>query len=101
MKINKLKQLIKHIVIESLDALKEEHQRGEWWIDETGGTTYCDIDVGDSGHEGVVIQYLAHEILSHFGIESDEPGYISEYEDQIKQSLIEDGRLSEEELEEW
>lgn len=101
MKTNKLKELIKRIVNESLDSLMEDHQRGEWWIYEDGSTTFADIDIGDSGHEGVVIQYVAHEILEHFGIQTDEPGYISEYEDLIKENLMSDGRMSEKDLEKW
>jgi hypothetical protein len=101
MKINKLKELIKRIVCESLDALQEEHQKGEWWIDNTGGTIYADIDIGDSGHEGVVIQSLSHEILSHFGIEENEVGLLGDYEEQIKQSLIDDDKFSEEDQELW
>lgn len=101
MKTKKLEELIRRIVSEHLNALEEEHQSGEWWIDETGGTTYADIDIGDSGHEGVVIQYLAHEILSHFGVDTDEPGYITEYEDRIKENLIHDERMSEQDLADW
>lgn len=101
MKINKLEELIRRIVCEHLNALEEEHQKGEWWIDESGGTTYADIDIGDSGHEGVVIQYLAHEILSHFGIDADEPGYISDYEEAIKESLLADEKMSEQDLADW
>jgi len=101
MKVNQIKKLIKYIVAEAVDIMREEHDTGEWWIDESGQTTYCDNTVTDQGHEAVVIGYLIHEILSHFGIEEDEPGKLSNYEESIKENLIEDGRLSEEELEEW
>jgi hypothetical protein len=101
MKINKLEELIRRIVCEHLNALEEDHQRGEWWIDDSGGTIFADIDIGDSGHEGVIIQQLAHEILSHFDVDTDEPGYISEYEDRIKENLIHDDRMSEQDLADW
>lgn len=80
--------------------MSEDHQKGEWWIDETGGTEYADGDVGDFNHEAVVIGKLNRDILAHFGIDVDEGG-ISNYEDEIKQSLIDDDRLTEDELHEW
>lgn len=101
MKTNNLRNLIKHIVNEALDSLVEEHERGEWWIDESGHVTFADIELGDSGHEGVVIQYLAHEILEHFGIDSDEPGLLSDHEESIKHSLLAHKEMSEEDLADW
>jgi hypothetical protein len=98
---SQVKHLIKTIVCEVLSMLPESHQSGEWWIDDSGQTIFADIDIGDSGHEGVVIQNLTHEILSHFGIEVDEPGYLNTYEDEIKQSLIDDGRFTEEDADVW
>ncbi len=98
---NNIRDLIEHIVKETIDIMQESHQRGEWWIDETGGTVFADGDIGDSNHEGVVIQNLSHEILSHFGIEKDETGELGEYEENIKESLVDDGRLSGDELEAW
>lgn len=98
---DKLNNLIKKVINETIDVMTEEHDHGEWWIDETGGTTYCDNQVSDQGHESVVIQALTHEILGHFGIEEDEPYPISDYEDTIKQTLINDGRLEEDELAGW
>ncbi len=96
-----LKELIKAIICETLQIMKETHERGEWWIDDTGGTIFADIDIGDSGHEGVVISNVAHEILSHFGIDTDDAGYLSEYEDRIKEELIADGKMSEQDLKDW
>lgn len=81
--------------------LQEGYQRGEWWIDETGNTIFADGDVGDQNHEAVVIQNLVHEILSSFGIHEDEPGELASYEDTIRDGLIGDGQLSEEELKVW
>jgi len=101
MKIEQLEELIQRIVCESLDALSEDHQKGEWWIDDHGQTIFADIDIGDSGHEGVVIQYLVHEILSHFGIEEHEVGLLIHYDDQIKQALIDDDNFSEEDAQQW
>lgn len=101
MKQNNLEQLIRQTIHEIFDVMREEHERGEWWIDESGGTIFADGDVGDSNHEAVVIGNLRHEILSHFGIEEDEPGELADYEESIKESLIADGRLSEEEMLEW
>jgi hypothetical protein len=83
-------------------VLFEEHDRGEWWIDESGNTVFADGDVGDANHEAVVIMTLASEILSHFGIDSDPEGSgIVNYEDSIKQTLIDDDRMDEDELQCW
>lgn len=100
MKID-FKTLIRKIVSETIDVMKEAHDRGEWWIDDHGGTTYCDNTIGDQGHESVVIQAVSHEILSHFSIHDDEPGTLDNYEESIKQSLIADDRLDEKELQGW
>lgn len=101
MKINQLIKLIQEAIHQNLSNLAEDHQRGEWWIDDMGHTTFADIELGDSGHEGVVISYLVHEILNHFGIDADEVGLLGEYEDLIKETLISDGNMSEEELADW
>lgn len=100
MKIKQLEALIRRIVNESLDALEEDHQRGEWWIDDMGGTIFADVEIGDSGHEGVIIQSVAHEILSHFGID-DAEGTLDNYEESIKEILIDADRMSEQDLEDW
>ena len=84
-----------------LDVVQEEHQTGEWWIDEDGSTTYADGDVGDRNHEGIVIETLVHEILYHFDIDVDEPGGLSEYESLIKRKLMDDNRLSEKDMAMW
>ena len=93
-----IKQLIKEIINK---VFTEEHQTGEWWIDDTGGTIFADGSIGDSGHEGVIISMISGQILSHFGIDVDDPGYLNDYKDKIKENLIEDGRLSEEEIIDW
>ena len=98
---NKLKELVRHIVKEAVGIMSEEHERGEWWIDESGSTIFADGNVGDYDHEAIVVQNLVHIILSHFGIEEDEPGELASYEDTIRDNLIDDGRLSEEELKIW
>ena len=93
-----IRTLISEIVAQ---VISENFQRGEWWITDDGSTIYCDIDIGDQGHQGIIIEHCAREILSHFGIDVDEAGLLGEYEDCIKQVLLDDERLSEEELEEW
>lgn len=87
--------------INEATVVHEAHDRGEWWIDETGETVFADGNVGDQNHEAVVINFLAHQILSHFGIDTDEPGELSGYEETIKENLLADGRLDEEELATW
>ncbi len=100
-KMEQVKELIRRIVNETINLMQEEHQRGEWWIDDYGTTTYCDNTVVDQGHEYVVVGNLIHEILSHFGIDEDEPQELQAYEDTIKQNLLHKGRLSDEEIEDW
>lgn len=100
MKIN-IKHLIRKVVSETINVMSEAHDRGEWWIDDHGGTTYCDNQIVDQGHEAVVIQAVSHEILSHFGIHEDEPGTLDNYEESIKESLLSDDRLDEKELQGW
>lgn len=101
MKTKSLKELIRCIVRESLNSLQEGHQKGEWWITDDGGTIFADIDIGDSGHEGVIIQYLIREILEHFGIDENEPQELNAYEDTIKSNLEHDGNFSPEDQEVW
>lgn len=81
--------------------INESFQTGEYWITDDGSTIYCDIDVGDQGHQGVIIEHCAREILSHFGIDIDDSGLLGDHEESIKGILISDGRLSTEEIEEW
>lgn len=97
MKID-IQHLIKKIVSETIT---EAHDHGEWWIDNKGSTIYCDGDVGDQGHEAVVIQHISHEIISHFGIHENEVGTLDNYEESIKQSLIANKRLNRKELAGW
>lgn len=99
MKRSQLKEIVKSIVKE---YLFEGFQTGEWWIDDDGTPQYADGDVGDVNHEAYVRQMLVYQVLSDFGIDgSDSGGYLDQYEDQIKQELIDDGALTEEELERW
>lgn len=100
MQIKLLKKLIKRIVSESMDMMRESHDRGEWWIESDGNITYADGDFSDADHETVVIKDLCHEILSHFGIEEIN-GLLGDYENDIKRILLNDGRLTEKELEDW
>lgn len=83
------------------NIIKEGFQTGEWWIYPGGSAQFADIDIGESGHEGYVIQHVTGEILGHFGLSADEPSILSEYEDEIKNVLVESDNLSPEELTEW
>ncbi len=99
--MNQIKELIRHIVNETIDLMKEAHETGEWWIDEGGTTTYCDNTVVDQGHEYVVRENLIYELLSHFGVQTEDPGEFQSYEESIKENLLEKGRLDDEELAGW
>lgn len=100
MKIKKrqLVQLIREIVQQTLN----EVQVGEWWIYPGGDAQFADGDIGDSNHEGHVIEHISREILEHFtGYSSDEIGVLSNWEDDIFNVLNKAGRLTEEEIDEW
>lgn len=94
---------IKNLIQETIQKvlLTEGFNTGEYWICDDGSTIYCDQDVGDMGHQGIIIEHCAREILSHFGIDIDESGLLGDHEESIKEILISNGRLSEEEIEEW
>jgi hypothetical protein len=104
MKIKKsqLQTLVQEIIRETVRVLNEV-ERGEWWIYPGGDAQFADGNVGDSGHEGYVIEHVSREIYEHFlGDTSVEyVGYLSEHEDELFRSLKFDERLSEEEIEEW
>ena len=55
-----IRTLISEIVAQ---VISENFQRGEWWITDDGSTIYCDIDIGDQGHQGIIIEHCAREIL--------------------------------------
>ena len=100
MKIN-IKELVEKIVLEEIKLINETHDRGEWWIYNDGNIIFCDNNSSDQGHETVVIYHVVSEILSHFGIDVDEPDLLQYYEDDIKNILMTNNRLSEEELLGW
>jgi hypothetical protein len=103
MKIKKsqLQTLVREIITETLQVLQEV-QRGEWWIYPDGSTQFADGDVGDSNHEGYVIEQVAREIYEHFcGDAPDQMGYLGDHEEAILQALIDDDRLDEAELAIW
>jgi hypothetical protein len=95
------KTLIRSIIKETIETLTESFSTGEWWIYPDGSIQFADGDIGDSGHEGYVIQHLVHEILDFFNIYEDEPQFLNIYEDTIKKYLIANNQLTPEELEEW
>lgn len=102
MKISQLRTLIKEIISQTMHRL-DEVDHGEWWIYPGGHAEFADKDIGDSSHEGLVISHLSHEIYEHFsgGHVPDEMGFLSDYEEDLKNFLVQEGRLSEEDLREW
>jgi hypothetical protein len=97
-----VEKIIQEAVNETLATLiHEEHERGEWWIDESGTVTFADNTIGDSGHESIVISYLSNEILSHFGIEEDEVGFLNEWENELKAMLVADDNFTPEDEIMW
>lgn len=77
--------------------------RGEYWFDESGSTMYADGDVGDMNHEMYVGQMLTGQILNYFGLDMDDFGSLdlSDYFDSIKEEILSDSDLDEEQLEEF
>jgi len=102
MKTKQLKQLIRAIITETLQQLNEA-ENGEWWIYPGGDAQFADGNIGDSNHEGYVIEHVSREIYEHFtGRElGDQMGYLSQYEDDLFKSLQSDGRLTERDIETW
>ena len=100
MKTKEFQRLLREIVRETLNILQES-RGGEWWIQ--GGTAvFADGTVGDSGHEGYVIDHLSREIYEHFvGSAPDEMGYLGDYEDDLFRALQHDDRLSEKDIAVW
>lgn len=99
---NHLKILVKSVIKETLNLLQEA-QNGEWWIYPGGDAQFADGNVGDSNHEGYVIDYVTREIYEHFVGSSidDQMGFLESWEDDLFRSLMSDNRLSEEEINEW
>lgn len=100
-KKRQLQALITEIIRQTLRQLNES-ERGEWWIYPGGDSQFADIDLGDSGHEGYVIEYISREIYEHFvGDPPEEMGYLSQWEEDILKSLMSDERMSEEDIATW
>lgn len=102
MKTKHLQQLIRAIICETLQQLNEA-QNGEWWIYPGGDAQFADGNVGDSNHEGYVIEHVAREIYEHFlGYEpGDQMGYLSQNEDYLFKALQSEGRLTDQDVETW
>lgn len=93
-------QVIDNSLNENTVVVSESHEHGEWWIDEYGGVEFADGDTGEKNHEAVVIERLSYEILSHFDIDESEAN-VTEYLDDIKKTLVDDGRLTANEERLW
>jgi hypothetical protein len=52
MTTNKDIQLIRRLLLEGAEDLS-----GEWWIDDYGGTTFADGDIGDYTHAMVAFEF--------------------------------------------
>jgi hypothetical protein len=76
------KQLAEAILLEN------NNFRGEYWIQD-GYVQFADGDVGDLNHEAIVIQSAASQVLSHIGIDADEP-YIPDMDDEIYEAIQND-----------
>jgi hypothetical protein len=96
-----LETLVREIVCETLQRL-EEAQRGEWWIYPGGQSQFADGDIGDSGHEAFVIQHVNNELYEHFiGYPPEHIGFLRDWEDTLYDALSSEGRLTEEDMEQW
>jgi hypothetical protein len=66
--------------------------RGEYWFDDMGDPIYADGDIGDVGHEGIVINIMAGNLCSEFDIYEEEPffDYNSSSEIAILEKISQD-----------
>ena len=76
----KLKSLIKEIV----NIILESHLMGEWWF-EHGQSIAADGDIGDTNHEGYVIESLKREIVDELGGDASGYEYIGDFSDVAKE----------------
>ena len=74
---------------------------GEWWIDNHGEAMFADGDVGDMNHEAYVIQYLTNEFLNFFGLDDQEKGDLSQYEEDVADVLRSKGVITDENEEDF
>lgn len=89
----KYKQLAEAILLENSNF------RGEYWIQD-GYVQFADADVGDVGHEGIVIENAAGQVLSELGIETfGDHVYIQDHDEDIFEAM-QDG-LTEEQMERY
>ena len=105
-KRSQLKTLVREIIRRTFwmrEQRLDEAQRGEWWIYPGGDAQFADGDVGDSGHEGYVIEHLSREIYEHFvgAAPDDGMGYLGDWEEDIWRALRNDDRVTEEDAETW
>jgi hypothetical protein len=82
--------------------IKESKFRGEWWF-EDGQAIYADGDVGDTNHEGRVINILKMQIVDELGGDTSNDveyaGEFDDYADEIFEHI--GGEFTPEELEDW
>jgi len=58
--------------------------RGEYWIDETGGSEFADIDIGDKGHEAIALDVmidkdvLIDKLIEYYEEQEDDERYAVE-----------------------
>jgi hypothetical protein len=74
--------------------------RGEYWIQD-GYTQFADADVGDIGHEAIVVQHAASIVLSELDIDNTDIEYVDirNYDEDIFEAM-QDG-LTEEQLQRY
>ena len=96
-----MKDKIIKIFCEHIDYNLNE-ARGEFWIDSSGNVESCDIDVNDTGHEGVVLEKLMYEYTNIFDIDYERHPRedLGKYDNEIKGFLKENGLISSPEEEE-
>jgi hypothetical protein len=81
--------------------LLESALRGEWWF-EDGQALFADGDVGDTNHEGMVIDRLKREIIDELGGDASDSEYVEDF-DAYAEDIFEHigSDFTPEEIEDW
>ena len=60
-----------------------DYVKGEWWIDDSGFAQFADIDVGDSGHEGIAIDNIVGSYVDEIAEAMEEYNKTADEDDKV------------------
>lgn len=80
--------MIKYKQLAEAFFLEHSNFRGEYWIQD-GYTQFADSNVGDIGHEGIVVQYAAAIVLSELGVDHMDVEHVDirDYDEDIFEAM--------------